>query len=465
VKKTPRLLVVDDEQAICTAFRRFFEPRGWSVGVAATAANGLARYREQRPDIVFLDVRLPDGSGLDLLGQLQALDPAARIVVITAHGTLDVVAGAVRGKALDVLVKPFELDRAFELAAAVAEPAPLPASAATVAEAGNPLGIVGAAPAMRELYRQLAFIAAAEGTVLVTGETGTGKELVVRALHEYSRRRDGPFVAVNCGALPEPLVESELFGHVRGAFTGAATDRPGRFEQADGGTLFLDEIGDLPLSAQVKLLRVLDSGVLERLGATQSVRVDVRVMAATNRDLEEDLATGGFRPDLYYRLAALRLRVPRLADRAEDILPLARHFLQRRTTPERPVPVLSAEAAAVLQAYAWPGNVRELKHVMEHAAVLAGGGPILATHLPLPTPQPAAATTTAGFEPVAAAYLAEHGHALGPLYRELVEQAEAAAIRYALERARGNQSEAAALLGIHRNTLRHRLRALGACRA
>jgi len=460
------MLVIDDEQAICLAFQRFFQARGWTVQVASGVARGRALYRENRPDVVFLDVRLADGNGLDLLTRLREEDPDACVVVITAYGSLDTATRALRGQAFDFLVKPLDLDKAAELAdAARRRRLPAAAGAGDADAAANPGGIVGTSPVMQALYKQIACIAMADESVLVTGETGVGKELVVRAIHEYSERRDRPFLAVNCGALPEHLVESELFGHVRGAFTGAHADRPGRFECADGGTLFLDEVGELPLPAQAKLLRVLDTGVVERLGSSRPLKLAVRVITATNRNLEEEIQAGRFRADLYYRLAVLRIEVPRLADRAGDILLLANHFLAKRLAGAgRSRPELSPEAAAVLQGYAWPGNVRELKHVVEQAAVLATGGVIRPEQLPALVrgggDPGAARADAADFHALTAAYLAGSGRSLENLYQAVVEVAEAEAIRFALACHAGNQTEAAAQLGIHRNTLRNRIQAL-----
>ena len=392
--------------------------------------------------------------------------------MITAYGSLDTATRALRGQAFDFLVKPLDLDKAAELAEAARCHRQQPVTATQAAgkpddagPAANPGGIVGTSPVMQALYKQIACIAMADETVLVTGETGVGKDLVVRAIHEYSERRDRPFLAVNCGALPENLVESELFGHVRGAFTGAHADRPGRFECADGGTLFLDEVGELPLPAQAKLLRVLDSGVVERLGSSRSLKLAVRVIAATNRQLETEIQAGRFRADLYYRLAVLRIEVPRLAERPGDIPLLASHFLARRTSGAgRFRPALSLEAAAVLQASSWPGNVRELKHVLEQAVVLATGGVIRPEHLSALAREGGGTEpgrgNAADFHVVVAAYLAGHGRHLEHLYRTLVEVAEVEAIRFALTACGGNQTEAAARLGIHRNTLRNRLQAL-----
>jgi two-component system nitrogen regulation response regulator GlnG len=463
MKDRGSILVIDDEQAICVAFQRFFQSRGWTVHLAPGVTRGRTLFRERRPDVVFLDVRLPDGNGLDLLTAFLDEAPDACVIVITAYGSLEVVTRAVRGRAFDVLVKPLDLDHAAELLErAWQRRAAVPRTEANrTDDAPGAGGIVGSSPAMQTLYKQIACLALADSTVLVTGETGTGKELVVRALHEHSTRRDQPFVAVNCGALPENLVESELFGHVRGAFTGAHADRAGRFECANHGTLFLDEIGDLPLPAQVKLLRVLDTGIVERIGATESIQLDVRVIAATNRDLEQETLTGRFRADLFYRLAASRIALPRLAEHAQDIPPLVDHFLRQRKPADRPSPMLSPTAAELLQHYSWPGNVRELKHVVEHGAALATGGLILPEHLPAFLRQATvAATGDVAFREQVRRYLEDHGRQHQNLHRDIVETAEAEAIRFALANARGNQTEAAARLGIHRNTLRYRLQAL-----
>jgi DNA-binding NtrC family response regulator len=460
-----RILVIDDEEAICFAFQRYFEPRGFRVGVAPTGAAGLAEYAKQPAEVVFLDVRLPDGDGLEVLSRLYERDPQARVVVITAHGSLETVTRAIRGKAFDYLVKPIDLDRAAELVTqalasrrvagdAVSHPAPSRAD-------GEAL-LVGRSPAIQEVYKSIGRVAESDSAVLILGETGTGKELVARAIHHHSRRRAGPFVAVNCGALPENLVESELFGYARGAFTGATTEKPGRFEAADGGTLFFDEVAELPPAAQVKLLRFFDTQTVERLGSVQSLRLDVRILAATNRDLAGAMAAGRFRQDLYYRLAVVQIVLPPLSARTEDILPLAGHFLAQRTPPGGKPPILSREAAEILEACAWPGNVRELRNAVEHAAVVSGGGPILAAHLPEVVRQGAAARakeSPAGLDAAVAQFVGALGE--GASYREVIARLEKALIARALADAGGNQSVAAERLGLHRNTLRNKLRDLG----
>ncbi len=459
------ILVIDDEEAICFAFKRYFEPRGCRVRAASTGAAGLAQYAQEPAEVVFLDVRLPDGDGIDILARLCDRDPHARVVVITAHGSLETVTRAIRGKAFDYLVKPIDLDRAAELVAqALAS-----RKAASGDEARKPAAgptdeatLVGQSPAIQEVFKHIIRVAESDSAVLILGATGTGKELVARAIHRHSRRQAGPFVAVNCGAIPENLVESELFGYARGAFTGATSEKPGRFEAADGGTLFFDEVGELPPAAQVKLLRFLDTQTVERLGSVDPIHLDVRILAATNLDLAGAMAAGRFRQDLYYRLAVVQIALPPLAARTEDIIPLAHHFLNQRTPAGQTPPVLSREAAAALEAYPWPGNVRELRNAVEHAVAASGGGPILPAHLPesvrlgAARPQPGAA---ADLDATIGKFL---DSAVGSAtYHEILERTERALIRRALAEAGGNQSVAAERLGLHRNTLRNKLRDLG----
>ncbi|MBM4019474.1 MAG: sigma-54-dependent Fis family transcriptional regulator [Planctomycetes bacterium] len=460
-----KILVIDDEEAICFAFQRYFEPRGYRVRVAATGAAGLADYAKEAAEVVFLDVLLPDTDGIEVLAQLCEQDPNARVVVITAHGSLETVTRAIRGRAFDYLVKPVDLDRAGELvaqaqasrraAAAVAATRPAPVR-------GGEAALVGRSPAIQEVYKSIGRVAESDSAVLIVGETGTGKELVARAIHEHSRRRAGPFVAVNCGALPENLVESELFGYARGAFTGATTDKPGRFEAADGGSLFFDEVGELPPAAQVKLLRFLDTQTVERLGSVEALRLDVRILAATNRDLAGAMAAGRFRQDLYYRIAVIQIPLPPLAERAEDVVPLANHFLALKTPAGRAPPIFSREAAAVLEAYRWPGNVRELRNAVEHAAVASGGGPILPAHLPEVVRQGAArpgAQAPSDLDALIEQFLV--GLPAGSRLGDLLPRLEKALICRTLADAGGNQSLAAQRLGMHRNTLRNKLRDLG----
>ncbi len=478
------ILVVDDEEAICFALRRYFEARGHTVRVAATAESALAAYRDAPADVVFLDVRLPDASGLDVLDTLRREDPAARVVVMTAYGSLQTVTRALGGKAFEYLVKPLDLERAGEIveqvrasreAAAPAAPAAPEGPSQPLEEAGEPL-LVGRSAAIQEVYKRIARAADSDATVLIVGETGTGKEKVARAIHAHSRRLAGPFVAVGSGALPETLAESELFGYAKGAFTGADADKPGHFQAADGGTLFLDEVGEMSPAVQVKLLRFLDDQTITPLGAVRPVRLDVRVLAATNRDLAREVAEGRFREDLYYRLAVLRIEVPPLSARPEDVLPLARHFVSEiaalRAAQGGPeldrgagggeAPPISDEAARCLERYPWPGNVRELRAAIEHAVVMSGGGPILPVHLPEAVRRGRSAAPRGDD---AEARLQRWVDALiaGPTerLRSAASDLERALIERALDETGGNQSAAAELLGMHRNTLRGKMRDYG----
>ena len=457
------ILVIDDEESICLAFRRFFERRGWGVHVTASGRKGQEMYRDLRPDVVFLDIRLPDADGLEVLKSLRSADAAARVIVITAYGSLQVVLRAVRENAFDYMVKPLDLDKAFELAERAAQSRRLGDSDAApdTTPAAGEATIVGASPVMQEIYKRIALVAQSDAAVLILGATGTGKELVARAIHQHGGRKGKPFVAINCGALPENLVESELFGHVRGAFTGADADRPGRFQVAPGGAILLDEVGELPPAAQVKLLRVLDTATVEPVGASKPVQIDCRVLASTNRNLAADVQAGRFRADLYYRLAVLQIELPPLVARREDILPLARHFLSLAAGPGGSAPALAPDAAAAMEEYAWPGNCRELKNAMEHALAVARDRAILPADLPEPVRSGAAPADPGDrFAQAVREQLAAMG-AGGDLHGRLIQQAERAAVRFALERCRGNQSEAAALLGLHRNTLRNKIRELG----
>ena len=459
------ILVVDDEEAICYAFRRCFEARGWRVRVVGTGAAAMEAYRDAPADVVFLDVRLPDADGLDVLGELLAHDADCRAVVITAHGSLETVRRAVEGRAFEYLAKPIDLDRAVEAVGQALEARRVktgdgrPAAGAAAPGGGD---LVGASPAIQEVYKRIHRVARAESTVLVQGETGTGKELIARAVHAHSGRATGPFVAVNCAALPESLVESELFGHVRGAFTGADADRAGRFEAADGGTVFLDEVGELPPAVQVKLLRFLDNQVVERLGSVAPIRVDVWIVSATNRDLAEAVASGTFRRDLFYRLAVIRIDVPPLRDRPEDIPALVSHFLATRTPAAGPPPAVSHEAMRLLEAYDWPGNVRQLKNAVEHAVVVSGGGPVLPAHLPEEVRHGRTAAPAADSAEAALDRCVDRLAEAGPeAFRTAIPALEKRLIARALAETGGNQSAAAERLGIHRNTLRTKIREYG----
>ncbi len=456
INDMPEILVIDDEQTICRAFKRFFESRGWSVRTASSGGKGLEESARHRPDVIFLDVRLPDADGLDVLRRINESISDVAVVVITAYGTLEVAVRAVRSDAFDYLLKPIDLDRAAEVAARALQSRSESDRPSTVT-GGEDESFIGVSPAMQEVFRKIGLIAHSDSAVLISGATGTGKELAARAIHHHSDRRDKPFIAVNCGALPHSLIESELFGYVRGAFTGAEADKPGRFELADGGTLFLDEVAEMSPAAQVKLLRVLDTQTVERLGSVNSINVNVRVIAATNRDLGEEINSGRFRRDLFYRLAVVRIEMPPLRSRSEDIIPLGEHFLALSAGDKRPQ--LSEQAKQAMMDYDWPGNVRELRNAMEHAAVIAGRGPVRAEHLPTNITS-GAAKGVGNMEKMLDDYISAIADG-GEMHKRATEALERRLIRYALEKCGDNRSRAAEMLGLHRNTLREKIKLLG----
>ena len=462
----PKLLLVDDEEGVRYAFRRVFHENDVQVLTAATAAEGLAAVTAQKPDVIVLDLQLPDRSGLELFHDIHEAEPKRPVVFITAHGTTDTAIEAMKGGAFDYLVKPVDferlsqvLGRAFEAVRLMSVPAVLPAE-----NTGD--RIVGRSQVMQEMCKAIGRIAPQDVNVLVLGESGTGKELVARALYQHSRRADRPFLAINCAAIPEQLLESELFGHEAGAFTGAVRRRIGKFEQCNGGTLFLDEIGDLPALLQAKLLRVLQDQRFERVGGAESVQTQVRIIAATNQDLPALVAAGRFRKDLYYRLNAVTIAVPPLRERKEDLAELAHYFLFRFNDELRQdYRGFAPDTLEALQQYDWPGNVRELQGAIKHAMLAGAGHLIQAEFLPEqffnePATTPTAATIngTNNLNELIEARLHEP---TGKLHEETVAAVERVLLRRVLVHTHGNQTQAAELLGLSRATLRLKLRALG----
>jgi len=441
------ILVVDDEQAQRTVLAGFLRKRGFEVLQAPGVGEALSQVSARLVDLVLTDLRMPDGTGLDVLNGVRKINPEIAVVVMTAFGTVASAVDAMKHGASDYLTKPIDLDeldvliaRTLERRALVAENRELKRQL----EGRHRLsGLETANPRMADAINVAARAAISRATVLIRGESGTGKELMARAVHYASPRSKGPLVAVNVAALPDTLIESELFGHERGAFTGADREHRGRFELADGGTLFLDEIGDLPKSTQVKLLRVLQEQAFERLGGTRTLRVDVRVIAATNRDLEAMVAQGGFRDDLYYRLNVVSIDIPPLRERREDIPALVQLFLQR-FAGERPVPVtdVSREAMDLLVKYEYPGNVRELENLVHRAVVLARDRTLTTADLPI---RVARMKADGQVEPAAT-------------FVERVSEFERALIVEALDRAGGVQTRAARALGMSERHLRYKLR-------
>jgi two-component system nitrogen regulation response regulator GlnG len=467
-----RILVVDDEDSVRWALRKALERAGYQVELAGDGPAGLRGAEDASVDLALLDVRLPGRDGLEVLREIRKRRPELPVIMMTAYGTLQVAVEAMKLGAYDYIGKPFDMDevllvveKALEAQALVQEVTRLRQRVERSVDLG---GIVGGSPAMQQIFKAVGKVAGTDLTVLLRGESGTGKELIARAVHENSRRKGRPFVPVNCAAIPRELLESELFGHEKGAFTGAVSARRGRFEQADGGTIFLDEIGDMDLSLQTKLLRVLQERRIERLGGEGSIPVDVRIVAATNQDLEAAVATRAFREDLFYRLNVVTIHLPPLRDRREDIPALVSHFLSAFAQEQHAVAkVFSPEAMALMLVYGWPGNVRELENVVKRAAALATTSLILPDHLPdgilsAPGTQESGARGDA-FPPewIRAELGRLQGSLDGHLHDHFVACIERPLLELILRRAGGNQVKAAERLGINRNTLRKRIRELG----
>jgi two-component system nitrogen regulation response regulator NtrX len=381
-----RILIVDDEPAIQSTLRGVLEDEGYRVTAVGTGDDALALVADEMPDLVFLDIWMPGRDGLETLAEIKRLRPEATVVMISGHGTIETAVKATRLGAYDFIEKPLSLEKTLLTVTRALEHARLERENAALRERlAQRSEIIGESPAIRTLREQIATAAPSNGRVLIYGENGSGKELVARAIHAQSARRDHPFVEVNCAAIPEDLIESELFGHEKGAFTGALTRRRGRFELADRGTLFLDEIGDMSLKTQAKVLRALEEQAFERVGGRETIKVDVRVIAASNRRLETLIAEGRFREDLFYRLNVIPIEVPPLRERREDIPLLVDHFIRVFCAENgKRIKTLSGEALAYFLAYDWPGNVRELRNVVERLVIMTPRDVIGAEDLPLP---------------------------------------------------------------------------------
>jgi len=437
-----QILVVDDDRASCDVLREIFAAQGWGVETAQSPEQALRLAERGTIDLVVSDINLEaEMSGLDLLKHLREQCP---VILITGFGTLESAVRAAREGAWDLISKPFKVQEVISAARrALERSAGKDSAEAASTMAYEQTGLVGRSPAMLELYKEIARVAPSRSTVLVVGESGTGKELVARSIHEHSTAAHGPFVPVNCGALTETLLEAELFGHVRGSFTGAVSDRRGLWEEATGGTLFLDEVGDTSQAMQVKLLRALQEKEIRRVGASRTTQVDARVIAATNRDLEAEVPSGHFREDLYYRLSVVTLRVPALRERRSDIPLLAERFLRgAEENAARGSLKFIEETIRVLVAYDWPGNVRELQSAVEHAALHARGASIAPEDLP-PRLQAAEVREAAARSPLAA------------LFDDLptLDELERRYLLHVLEVVGGRRTRAAGVLGIDRRTL------------
>jgi len=451
----PTVLVVDDEPAVRESLRMLLK-REYSIETAESVDTALSAVSRCSPDLVLLDVVMPGRNGLDLLAEFRQSGIDIPVVVLTATNTVAVAVEAMKMGAADFVTKPFELEPLRLKVAQILERQMLEREVVRLRDEvrqRHQLGrMVGRSPAIQEVFRTVERLAKASATVLISGESGTGKELAARAIHDLSVRSAEPFIAVNCGAIPRDLIESELFGHEKGAFTGAADQRIGRFEAASGGTLFLDEIGELEANLQVKLLRALQERVVERVGSTRPVPIDVRILAATNRDLEAEVEAGRFRSDLYYRVNVVPLVMPPLRERREDVELLAETFLARAPRPnaEEAGPTLSDAAHRALLDYGWPGNVRELENAIEHGIAMADGPLIDVGQLPLPVRRSGQAEA-----------LREEWRQGGIDFEQLVSGFESEILREALERQEWNQTRTAASLGITRRILKLKMDKLG----
>jgi two-component system nitrogen regulation response regulator GlnG len=468
----PKLLVVDDEPSMLLAvIRRAFRGAPPEILTATSGEEGLALAREHHPDITILDIVLPDQSGLEVFQKLRAIDARSPVIFITGSSTTDTAIEAMKLGAYDYLLKPpalIQLQHCIERALDIRRLMSTPAVLAESEVADDRVdAIVGRCPAMQAVYKAIGRVASQDVTVLITGESGTGKELVARAIYQHSKRATGPFLAINCAAIPEQLLESELFGHEKGAFTGAVRQRIGKFEQCSGGTLFLDEVGDMSPTTQSKMLRLLQEQKFERLGGNETIQTDVRLLAATNQNLEALIAQGRFRSDLYYRLSVFAIRLPPLRERGDDLPLLVQHYLRRYDRElNKQVQHVDPAAMLVLQRYPWPGNVRELQSVLKQALLQATGPVLLGEFLPedfrKKCAQVESADDGAGERPTLREFIAERLAAGSEnLYKETLRRMERLLFTQVLERTAGNQLQAARILGMSRGSLHSKLRALG----
>jgi len=467
-----KLLIVDDEPSVCYSLEKRLRSETLDVLTAGTARQGIQMVAEHRPDVVLLDVRLPDQSGLDAFERMHELEPQLPVIIITAHATTETAIEAMKRGAFEYLLKPLDLPVLRDVVTKALEISRLSRTPTVYdqedIEDPSVDRIVGLAPVMQEVYKGIGRVAPQDVNVLITGESGTGKELVARAVYSHSRRNRKPFIPINCAAIPEPLLESELFGHERGSFTGAERRRIGKFEQADKGTIFLDEIGDMTLATQAKILRLLQDGRFERVGGNETIATNVRVIAATNRKLEELVAQGAFREDLYYRLKVYAIHVPPLRERRTDLPLLVEHFRKRFNRElDKSIRSVPAEVLELLQAYPWPGNVRELQSAVKFAFVQATGD-ILAPHwLPENILQPQTAgrsasvrKTQSGTLDVAQLVRELIDAGQSDIYRRVHTEVDQILLAEVLRQVQGNQVLASQRLGISRTTLRAKLGAL-----
>jgi two-component system nitrogen regulation response regulator GlnG len=462
-----RVLIVDDDESVRWVLKKALEKEGVDTVLAKDAQEGFRALAEDAIALVLMDIRMPGMSGLDALEKIQQEGRNVAVIIMTAQATMQNAIEAMRRGAYDYITKPFDIDEVNLLVKKALDMRRLSQEVDTLrAEVREKYegGLVGTTPAMQEIYKTIGRVAESDATVLIHGESGTGKELVARAIHYHSKRAGRPFVAVNSAAIPSELLESELFGHEKGAFTGAVARKIGKFEAASGGTLFLDEIGDMSVALQGKLLRVLQEREFERVGGNETIRTDVRVIAATHHSLERMVRENSFREDLFYRLNVIQINLPPLRKRKDDIVPLAEHFLQKHEQGATRK-VLTPETKKVLRAYDWPGNVRELENAVQRAVTLSQGDKIFPDALPQQLFRPGQGVTIS-FESFLEEKLSDLVERLGGLdkgdiYDMVIQRVERPLITLVLRKTEGNQVRAAGLLGINRNTLRKKIKDLG----
>lgn len=463
-----RILIIDDEEGVCWALQQHLTGLGFEVQTAASAEKGFDILDSFHPNVVVMDIRLPGMDGLSALQKIKSQTQDIPVIIITAHGTMQTAVDAVKRGAYEYLIKPLDLDHSEIVIRRAMEACHLNKEIRRLREELASRGdgvsfMVGNSPAMQEAYKRIGAVSRSNSSVLITGESGTGKELAARAIHMNSTRKSGPFIAVNCASLPETLLENELYGHEKGAFTGAVARQKGKFELADKGTLFLDEISEISPSTQVKLLRFLESHTFERLGNPEPLSVDIRIIAATNRSLEELISDGSFREDLYYRLKVVSIEMPPLRMRKDDIPLLVAHFMNILSSGTTEI---SNNALKAIMDYSWPGNIRELRNAVEHAIVLARGNTILPEHLPESVSNGITQSIGMSNRPediirqIVKDILGNNSDATG-IHEDILSRFDKPLIKEVLRITGGNQVKAAEILGIHRTTLRKKISTYG----
>ena len=472
--KMSKLLLIDDEEDVRYSFQRIFDSPEIELATASSGEEGLKVIPKFKPDLVLMDIRMGGMNGLETLRRIRAADPKLLVILMTAYGTTQTAIEAMKLGAYDYLLKPFDVPKLKEIVASALKAArdmkQVVSYQPLLESEDYELGFVGGAESMQQVFKLIGQVAASDATALITGESGTGKELVARAIYQHSSRSQQPFLAVNCAAIPEQLLESELFGHERGAFTGATLQRIGKFEQCDKGTIFLDEIGDMTPATQTKILRVLQSGTFERVGGNQPIQVDVRVIAATNKLLEQAVAARQFREDLFYRLNVVRIHIPPLRDRRSDVPLLVNYFLEKiAREQQRPPKSIAASVIKTLEKYHWPGNVRELENAIRRAHVMAKSGAILQSDLPPEIsgkggdgapPLPATVGEATAADAAALARQLFQWARRDPKLK-VIPAVERELVIQALKETGNNQVHAAKMLGITRATLRKRIEKFG----